>query len=153
MKKVLIVILIIALIVIVFFAVKYFRKTDNTNTTNTTNITNDIDTGIDTASKIEIGSETYIDQLEQIPIGDSDDFVIITEKRKWEVPEHEEGTTVSFTIQIPYTIHVDGVDYDGIYYLNDYKNDAENLDKNPKYSFEITDLTPTYETKVLIIEK
>lgn len=153
MKKVLIVILIIALIVIVFFAVKYFSKTDNTNTSNTTNVINDIDTGIDTASKIEIGRETYIDQLEQIPIGDSDDFIIITEKRKWEVPEHEDGAMISFTIQIPYTIHVDGVDYDGIYYFNDYENDAENLDKNPKYTFEITDLTPTYETVVLIKEK
>lgn len=153
MKKVLIVILIIALIVIVFFAVKYFSKTDNTNTANTTNVINDIDTGIDTASKIEIGRETYIDQLEQIPIGDSDDFIIITEKRKWEVPEHEDGAMISFTIQIPYTIHVDGVDYDGIYYFNDYENDAENLDKNPKYTFEITDLTPTYETAVLIKEK
>ena len=151
MKKVLLVILLIVVIgAIVFCAIKFSNKP---TVSNEVNVVNTIDIDIDIASKIEVGSETFINQLEQVPIGDSDDYIVITDKVKWEVPEHEEGTTVSFSIAVPYTIHVNGVDYDGTYYLGDYKNSSENLDKNPKYNFSIVDLKPTYETKVLITEK
>ena len=106
---------------------------------------------IQTVSTIEIGKEQYIDQLKKVPIEGTDDYLIITEKRKWEVPEHDEGTTVNFSIIIPYTLHVDGKDYSAEYYLGDYQE--ENKDGNPKYNLTITDLTSNYETKVLIENK
>lgn len=102
-------------------------------------------------SKIEIGKAQYIEQLKKVPIDGTDDYLIITEKRKWEVPEHEEGTTVSFTINIPYILHVDGNDYKGVYYLND--NQEQGDDKNPKYTLKITNLTSNHETEVLINNK
>lgn len=147
-KKVLLVVLLIVVIVaLVFCVIKFTNKPKVSNEVNTTNA---ID--IEVASKITIGQETQINQLEQVPIGDSDDYLVINEKVKWEVPEHEEGTTVSFSIAVPYTIHVDGVDYDGTYYLGDTENE-DKLDKNPKYDFSIVNLGTNYETKVLVKNK
>ena len=147
-KKVLLVVLLIVVIVaLVFCVIKFTNKPKVSNEVNTTNA---ID--IEVASKITIGKETQINQLEQVPIGDSDDYLVINEKVKWEVPEHGEGTTVSFSIAVPYTIHVDGVDYDGTYYLGDTEN-KDKLDKNPKYDFSIVNLGPNYETKVLVKNK
>ena len=101
---------------------------------------------IEVVSNIEIGKKQYIKQLEKISIDGTDDYLIITEKRKWE--EKKEGDTVSFTIAIPYTLHVDGKDYSSQYYLGDYKEQEE--DHNPKYKLTITNLTSNYETEVLI---
>ena len=102
-------------------------------------------------SNIELGKKQYIEQLKKVTIDNTDDYLIITEKRKWEVPEHEDGTTVSFTITIPYTLHVNGVDYSAEYYLGDYQQQTK--DNNPKYDLIITNLTNNYETEVLIKEK
>lgn len=102
-------------------------------------------------SNIEIGKKQYIKQLKKIPIKGTNDYLIITEKRKWKVPEHEDGTTVSFTIAIPYTLHVDGKDYSSKYYLGDYQQQTK--DDNPKYDLTITNLTSSYETEVLIKKK
>ena len=102
-------------------------------------------------SNIEIGKKQYIEQLKKISIDGTDDYLIITEKRKWEIPEHEEGTTVSFTIAIPYILHVNGKDYSSEYYLGDYQNQVK--DSNPKYDLTITNLTSNYETEVLIKRK
>lgn len=84
-------------------------------------------------------------------IENTDDYFIITKKVKWEVPEHDSGTTVSFSIAIPYTIHVDGKDYNGNYLLNN--SNQNTLDKNPKYNLEITNLTKNYETEVIVTKK
>lgn len=102
-------------------------------------------------SNIEIGKKQYIKQLKKIPIKGTNDYLIITEKRKWKVPEHEDGTTVSFTIAIPYTLHVDGKDYSSKYYLGDYQQQTK--DDNQKYDLTITNLTSNYETEVLIKKK
>ena len=102
-------------------------------------------------SNIELGKKQYIEQLKKVTIDNTDDYLIITEKRKWEEPEAEEGTTISFEIAIPYTIHVDGKDYSSEYYLGDYQE--QKIDKNPKYNLKITNLTSNYETEVLIEKK
>ena len=105
----------------------------------------------DVVSSIELGKEQYIEQLKEVPIKETNDYFMITEKRQWTVPEHSKGTTVSFIIQIPYKIHVDGIDYNGIYNLNShnpYGNDG-----NPKYTVSIKNLTSNYDISVLINKK
>ena len=97
-------------------------------------------------SNIEIGKKQYIEQLTKVPIDGTSDYLIITKKVKWEVPEHENGATVSFVIKIPYTLHVDGIDYSAEYCLNDCYDQNNGNDGNPKYVFEITNLTNNYET-------
>ena len=47
-------------------------------------------------SNIEIGKKQYIEQLKKVSIGGTDDYLIITERIKWEVPEHEDGDTVNY---------------------------------------------------------
>ena len=84
-------------------------------------------------------------------IENTDDYFIITKKVKWEVPEHDSGTTLSFAIAIPYIMHVDGKDYNGNYLLNN--SNQNTLDKNPKYNLEITNLTKNYETEVIVTKK
>lgn len=102
-------------------------------------------------STVELDKKTYIEQLKKIQIKDTNDYFIITEKRKWEVPEHPAGTTVSFTISIPYTLHVDGKDYNGTYQLGDSVTNKN--DDNPKYKIQITNLKSNYETEILITKK
>ena len=155
MKKVLLVVLLIVVIIaVVFCAIKFTNKPDATNQVNIIDNENVVDlTNPDITSKIEVGTKTLINQIDMVPIGDGDDFVIITDNVKWDAPEHEQGTTVSFSIAVPYTIHVDGVDYEGTYYLGDTDNTEDNLDKNTKYNFSIVDIKDNYETEVLITEK
>ena len=102
-------------------------------------------------TKVKLGEKQYIEQQKRIKIENTDDYFIITEKVKWEVPEYEPGTTVSFAIDIPYTMHVDGKDYNGHYMLNNYSEST--MDKNPKYKLEITNLTKKYDTEVIVSKK
>ncbi len=136
-KKIILFLLVIIGILSITGCSKKENKNDNNN--------------LKLVSNIEIGKKQYIEQLKKISINGTDDYLIITEKRKWEVPEHEDGTTVSFTITIPYTLHVNGVDYSAEYYLGDYQQQTK--DNNPKYDLIITNLTNNYETEVLIKEK
>ena len=101
---------------------------------------------------IRIGQSTYVEQMQNIAIDGTDDWFIITGKVNYEVPEHPRGSTISFSIPIRYTFHVDGVDYSGIYELGDDRGYLEN-DDNPKYRLKIQNLTSHYETEVLITEK
>ena len=100
---------------------------------------------------IKIGEKQYVDQLVPVKIKGTNDTITITKRVKWEVPEHEPDETISFAIPVPYTIKVDGVEYKGIYELNDY-NTSE-LDNNPKYEFTVTNLTSNGEIEVLITLK
>lgn len=102
-------------------------------------------------TKVKLGEKQYIEQQKRIKIENTDDYFIITEKVKWEVPEYEPGSTVSFAIDVPYTMHVDGKDYNGHYMLNNYTE--RTMDKNPKYKFAISNLTKNYETQVIITKK
>ena len=102
-------------------------------------------------TKVKLGEKQYIEQQKRIKIENTDDYFIITEKVKWEVPEYEPGSTVSFAIDVPYTMHVDGKDYNGHYMLNNYTE--RTMDQNPKSKFAISNLTKNYETQVIITKK
>ena len=102
-------------------------------------------------TKVKLGEKQYIEQQKRIKIENTGDYFIITEKVKWEVPDYGPGTTVSFAIDVPYTMHVDGKDYNGHYMLNNYTEST--MDQNPKYKFEISNLTKNYETQVIITKK
>ena len=102
-------------------------------------------------TKVKLGEKQYIEQQKRIKIENTDDYFIITEKVKGEVPEYEPGSTVSFAIDVPYTMHVDGKDYNGHYMLNNYTE--RTMDQNPKYKFAISNLTKNYETQVIITKK
>ena len=102
-------------------------------------------------TKVKLGEKQYIEQQKRIKIENTGDYFIITEKVKWDVPDYGPGTTVSFAIDIPYTMHVDGKDYNGHYMLNNYSEST--MDKNPKYKLEVTNLTKNYDTEVIITKK
>ena len=102
-------------------------------------------------TKVKLGEKQYIEQQKRIKIENTGDYFIITEKVKWDVPDYEPGSTVSFAIDVPYTMHVDGKDYNGHYMLNNYTE--RTMDQNPKYKFAISNLTKNYETQVIITKK
>ena len=106
---------------------------------------------IPTVSEIELNSKQYINQLEKVGIKGTNDTIMITKKVKWKVPEHDPGMTVSFSIPVPYTIIVDGHEYNGVYELND--SDWNTPDNNPKYDFKVTNLTEKGDIEVLISNK
>ncbi len=107
------------------------------NTTNTNNI--------------ELGKEQYIKQLKKVNIDNTKDYIMVTSKVSWEPEEYEDGTTVSYSIIVPYLIHVDGKNYTGSYILGD--DIEKNDDGNPKYDVTISDVNNSYETRVLITKK
>ena len=109
------------------------------------------DKKIQTVTNIELDKEQYIEQLKAIKINGTEDTIKIDEKVKWEVPEHKEGETVSFSIAVPYTIVVDGKEYKGVYDFNDV-NPAK-LDSNPKYDFIIVNLTSKGDISIKITKK
>ena len=102
-------------------------------------------------TKVKLGEKQYIEQQKRIKIENTGDYFIITEKVKLDVPDYGLGTTVSFAIDIPYTMHVDGKDYNGHYMLNNYSEST--MDKNPKYKLEVTNLTKKYDTEVIVSKK
>jgi hypothetical protein len=103
---------------------------------------------IKTVSNIKLDKEQYIEQLVPVTINGTEDTIIITRSVKWEVPEHEDGETVSFSIAIPYAIYVDGIKYSGVYELN--AADWSEEDNNPKYTFKVINLTKDGDISVYI---
>lgn len=100
-------------------------------------------------TEVNLKEKAWIDSLTKIHIKDTNDYFEITEKVKWEVPEHSKDTTISFSISIPYTFVVDGVSYSGTYELNDaswskrpegldYDLKVVNLTKDGKIEIEVT---------------
>ncbi|MDO4282146.1 MAG: hypothetical protein Q4D02_00785 [Clostridia bacterium] len=89
---------------------------------------------INEVTQISLGEKTWINSLTKINIKNTNDYFEITEKVKWKVPEYSEGTTISFSISVPYTFVVNGVSYNGIYELGDSigSKKAEGLDYNLK---------------------
>ncbi len=138
MKKVLLLLVIVSLFVFTVGCEKKEEKDGN-------------DRKIQTVNNIELGKEQYIEQLKAIKINGTEDTIRIDKKVKWEVPEHEEGKTISFSIAVPYTITVDGKEYKGIYELNDF--DSSKMDTNPKYSFMIVNLTTEGDISIKITKK
>lgn len=147
MRRKIVVLILVLLAGVALFTLSGCKQNENSVGNNTVN-----GTGEHTiVSNLELGKKQYIEQLKKVQINGSEDYIIITEQRKWEVPEHEAGTTVSFAISIPYTIHVDGKDYSSECIIGD--NSRKGKDENPKYSVEVTNLTKNYETEILINKK
>ncbi len=114
---------------------------DSTTTTTTTVApTTDENTIKDVDTKLKLNVDQDINCLEKMNIEGTNDYFVITKKVVWKVPEHEEGETVSFAIAIPYTITVDGKEYQGTYSLNSSDNSTQN-DENTKYNIKVTNLT------------
>jgi len=74
--------------------------------------------------------------MRKIGISGTDDYFMITEAVKWEVPEHDGGEIVSFSTAIPYTITVGGIEYNGVYKLDDSSLITDG--NNSKYNFSVT---------------
>ena len=134
----LIISLIIISIILITTTKQKEKKSDNDNST-------------PAISEIELNSKQYINQLEKIKIKGTNDTIMITKKVKWEVPKHEKGKTISFAIAIPYTITIDGKEYDGTYHLGSFEN--KKTSNNPKYNFQVTNLTKEGDIEVLITKK
>ena len=149
MKKKILVLILVLLAGVALFTLTGCQQNGNNTANNTVNTTGDDKTPV---SNIELGKKQYIEQLKKVQINGSEDYIMITEQRKWEVPEHEAGTTVSFAISIPYTIHVDGKDYSSECIIGS-SNIKPGEDGNPKYKVEVTNLTKNYETQVIISKK
>ena len=126
------------IIVLIVFTIQKQEKGDNGNLKTT-------------VSEIELNSKQYINQLEKVKIKGTNDTLAITKQVKWQVPEHDPDMTVSFSIPVPYTIIVDGHEYNGVYELND--SDWNTPDNNPKYDFKVTNLTEKGDIEVLISNK
>jgi len=129
------IIAIILVVIIIGVIIAKLNKNDSSNT----------------GLKVDLNSKQYVNSLEKINIGNTNDSIIITENVKWDVPDYGEGVTASFSIAIPYTITVDGKDYNGIYELGDSAWNTD--DNNPKYNFKVTNLTKEGKIEILITSK
>lgn len=113
-----------------------------------THIERDFDDVI--VTEVNLGERAWIDSLTKINIKDTNDYFEVTEKAKWEVPEHEEGTTVSFSVPIPYTFSVDGVSYKGVYELNAAASSKK--DRELGYNLHVINLTHDGKIEVVLTE-
>ncbi len=148
MKK----ILLISFAIVVLFAILFYTLVLSGVIRDPFTVGKERDVPKELHTTIKIGDRTYVGQMQNIAIEGTDDWFVITENVKFEVPEHPKGSTVSFSIAVPYTFHVDGADYSGVYELGDVPGYLKD-DENPKYMLQILNLTSNYETKVLITEK
>lgn len=148
MKKTILIVAVFFAIVVILALGIFFMKSKQSDEPGNGGTDSD---KIKTVSQITLGSKQYINSLKKINISETDDYIMVTEDVKWEVPEHDKGETVSFSIAIPYIIVVDDVEYTGIYELGDYSKITG--DKNSKYNFSVTNLTKNGEIEVLITTK
>ncbi len=119
-------ILIIILLLLSVLIIKINKKEDTkTNEPNYVNV-------------ININEKNWIHSLKEYKIKGTKDTFEITKDVKFDVDTGDGNTTVSFAIEIPYTITVDGTEYNGVYILGDI---AENEQYNPKYNVAVTNLT------------
>ena len=98
----------------------------------------DIKPEINYVSEISLNKKNWIHSMKEYKIEGTDNTFQITRKVKFDADTGDGNTTVSFAIEIPYTITVDGTEYNGVYILGDI---AENEQYNPEYNVEITNLT------------
>lgn len=110
-----------------------------------------IEKDLGTVTEVILGERAWIDSLTKINIKNTNDYFKITEKVKWEVPEHSDDTTISFSIPVPYIFVVDGVSYNGIYELNDasWSEKTEGLD----YDLRVVNLTKAGKIEIEITKR
>lgn len=139
MKRKIMFIFIALIIVLVGFWVLVNKNRKGTENTKETE-------NIKEVTEISLGEEAWINSYTKIKIKDTNDYFEITEKVKWEVPEHPEGTTISFSIPVPYTFVVNGVSYNGIYELNE--SDGNKKAEGLEYNLSVVNLTKDGKIKV-----
>ena len=88
--------------------------------------------------EISLNKKNWIHSLKEYKIEGTDDTFQITRDVKSDGESGDGNTTVSFAIEVPYTITVDGYEYNGVYILGDT---FENEQYNPEYNVEVTNLT------------
>ena len=102
---------------------------------------------------IEIGQSTYVERMQEIAIEGTDDWFIITSEgnsHQSDISDDEHPLMEDFVLVIPYTFHVDGVDYSGLYERpGGYREEHQ----NPKYRLKVVSYTSLDEIAVLITEK
>lgn len=142
MLKIVLGIIIVSLVVAIalFIILKPSNDSDDTGNNDT----------LKTVTHLGINEKKYVNSLEKITIDGTNDYFIITNDVKWN-PQGDGETTVSFSINIPYVITVDGNDYTGNFILSDHGNNSN--DNNPKYSFSVTNLTADGKIEVEVSEK
>lgn len=87
---------------------------------------------INVVTEISLGERAWVNSLTKINIKDTNDYFEITDKVKLDIPEYEEGTTISFSIPVPYTFVVNGISYTGIYEFDNanWSKEPEGLEYN-----------------------
>ena len=98
----------------------------------------DIKPEINYVSEISLNKKNWIHSMKEYKIEGTDNTFQITRKVKFDGDTGDGNTTVSFAIEVPYTITVDGYEYNGVYILGDT---FENEQYNPEYNVEVTNLT------------
>ena len=98
----------------------------------------DIKPEVNYVREISLNKKNWIHSLKEYKIEGTDDTFQITRDVKSDGESGDGNTTVSFAIEVPYTITVDGYEYNGVYILGDI---AENEQYNPEYNVEVTNLT------------
>lgn len=100
-------------------------------------------------TEVSLGERAWVNSLTKINIKDTNDYFEITDNVKFDIPEYEEGTTISFSISVPYTFVVNGISYTGIYEFDnanwskkdeglDYNLRVMNVTKDGKIEIEVT---------------
>ena len=98
----------------------------------------DVKPEINYVSEISLNKKNWIHSMKEYKIEGTDNTFQITRKVKFDADTGDGNTTVSFAIEIPYTITIDGTEYNGVYILGDT---FDNEQYNPEYNVEITNLT------------
>ncbi len=98
----------------------------------------DVKPEINYVSEISLNKKNWIHSMKEYKIEGTDNTFQITRKVKFDADTGDGNTTVSFAIEIPYTITIDGTEYNGVYILGDT---FDNEQYNPEYNVEVTNLT------------
>ena len=106
------------------------------------------DDELNKVTQITVGEEHWINALQEIKIGDTNNTLIITEEVKWPTDIRSEKLV---SVAIPYEFTVDGEKYTGTYVLNAGRLNID--DNNPKYKIEVVNLTKSGSIKVLVSER
>lgn len=143
-KRVCIITIVVSLIVILVFCVGAFIFKQTHREKNDPQENNPINT----VTEISLGENVWVNSLTKINIKNTNDYFEITEKVKWETPEHSKGTTISFSVFVPYTFVVNGVSYNGGYQLGDssWNQKPEGL----PYNLKVVNLTKDGKLQIIV---
>ena len=93
---------------------------------------------MDKKTSINLNKEETIKSLVEYKIDNTNDSLIITQDVKFNIPSVPSGSTVNFSIAIPYTITINNIEYKGTYCLGD--STSNTIDPNCAYNLEVINL-------------